>query len=189
MTTTRLFVGGLSPITEEVHLVNYFSKFGRVLDAKVVVDATGRNKGVGFVTIYGGDACGILSECHIVGGRVVTVTLYYPNMRKTTLLTNLDDSIKLDKLWPHFGYYGRVVAINQHPDPFMRLLNTIHCYVTFEDADGFRKVVKQHHFWICGILLKVRPACETNGGQTSGSTAQQPDPLESRMLTQLGYPW
>lgn len=48
---TRYFVGGLAPQTTADSMRIFFSKFGKVVDATVMVDReTGRSKGFGFVT-------------------------------------------------------------------------------------------------------------------------------------------
>ncbi|KAL2554499.1 RNA-binding (RRM/RBD/RNP motif) family protein [Forsythia ovata] len=51
LTTPKLFVSGLSRSTTDENLFNAFASFGRLLEAKVIVDrASGRSKGFGFVT-------------------------------------------------------------------------------------------------------------------------------------------
>ncbi|KAJ7067864.1 hnRNP A1-gamma isoform [Mycena amicta] len=48
---TRYFVGGLSPATTSESMKAFFSAYGKVVDATVMVDReTGRGKGFGFVT-------------------------------------------------------------------------------------------------------------------------------------------
>ncbi|EIW76714.1 hypothetical protein CONPUDRAFT_63467, partial [Coniophora puteana RWD-64-598 SS2] len=48
---TRYFVGGLSPVTTADSMRAFFSAFGKVVDATVMVDReSGRSKGFGFVT-------------------------------------------------------------------------------------------------------------------------------------------
>jgi RNA-binding protein Musashi len=48
---TRYFVGGLSPSTNADSMREFFSTFGKVIDATVMVDReSGRSKGFGFVT-------------------------------------------------------------------------------------------------------------------------------------------
>lgn len=47
----RLFVGGLSWGTNDESLLQIFSEFGEVVDAKVITDRdTGRSRGFAFVT-------------------------------------------------------------------------------------------------------------------------------------------
>lgn len=48
---TRYFVGGLSPTTTSDSMRRFFSTYGKVVDATVMIDReTGRGKGFGFVT-------------------------------------------------------------------------------------------------------------------------------------------
>jgi len=48
---TRYFVGGLSPTTTSDSMRRFFSTYGKVIDATVMIDReTGRGKGFGFVT-------------------------------------------------------------------------------------------------------------------------------------------
>jgi cold-inducible RNA-binding protein len=53
----KLFVGGLSWNTTDDSLLDAFSAFGEVTDAKVITDRdTGRSRGFGFVTFSDADA-------------------------------------------------------------------------------------------------------------------------------------
>ncbi|KAF8130372.1 hypothetical protein EV363DRAFT_1399530 [Boletus edulis] len=48
---TRYFVGGLSPSTTADSMREFFSTFGKIVDATVMVDRdSGRSKGFGFIT-------------------------------------------------------------------------------------------------------------------------------------------
>lgn len=51
MRNTRYFVGGLAPATTPDSMRAFFSEFGKVVDATVMLDReSGRSKGFGFVT-------------------------------------------------------------------------------------------------------------------------------------------
>ncbi|XP_075491249.1 uncharacterized protein LOC142529568 [Primulina tabacum] len=51
MSTSKLFIGGLSYGTDDMSLAEAFSKYGDVAEARVIVDRdTGRSRGFGFVT-------------------------------------------------------------------------------------------------------------------------------------------
>ncbi|MEK7186157.1 MAG: RNA-binding protein [Patescibacteria group bacterium] len=48
--TNKLFIGGLEYSTTDAQLEEHFSKIGKVLSAKVIIDRdTGQGKGFGFV--------------------------------------------------------------------------------------------------------------------------------------------
>lgn len=49
--TTKLFIGGVSYSTDENSLREAFSRYGEVLDARIIMDReTGRSRGFGFIT-------------------------------------------------------------------------------------------------------------------------------------------
>ncbi|KRY02478.1 Glycine-rich RNA-binding protein 3, mitochondrial, partial [Trichinella patagoniensis] len=51
MSSSKLFVGGLSYGTDDQSLREAFSGYGEVLEARVIVDReTGRSRGFGFIT-------------------------------------------------------------------------------------------------------------------------------------------
>ena len=50
MSSSKLFIGGLSYGTDDVSLKEAFSNFGEVIEARVITDRdTGRSRGFGFV--------------------------------------------------------------------------------------------------------------------------------------------
>ena len=54
---TRYFVGGLAPSTSAESMKDFFSTYGKVVDATVMVDReSGRSKGFGFVTFEDGNS-------------------------------------------------------------------------------------------------------------------------------------
>ncbi|GFZ12156.1 glycine-rich RNA-binding protein 3 [Actinidia rufa] len=51
MSSSKVFVGGLSYNTDEMSLTEAFNKYGEVIEARVILDReTGRSRGFGFVT-------------------------------------------------------------------------------------------------------------------------------------------
>jgi len=54
---TKVFVGGISQETDDNHLREYFSRFGKVHTASVMTDKlTGNSRGFGFVIFDSADA-------------------------------------------------------------------------------------------------------------------------------------
>lgn len=69
----KIFVGGLSPDVTDKEFSEYFSKFGPVKDAIVMVDRnTGSSRGFGFVTFEKEDAVdAVMSKEHEIMGKYV----------------------------------------------------------------------------------------------------------------------
>ncbi|KAJ8754748.1 hypothetical protein K2173_012137 [Erythroxylum novogranatense] len=81
---TKLFVGGLSFYTSEYGLKEAFSRYGQVVEAKIVADrVSDRSKGFGFITFASEDeADRALSEMNgkELNGRVIFVDYAKPKM-------------------------------------------------------------------------------------------------------------
>ncbi|VFQ68530.1 unnamed protein product [Cuscuta campestris] len=57
MSSSKLFVGGLSYGTDETSLKEVFHQYGDVVEARIIMDRdTGRSRGFGFVTFTSGDS-------------------------------------------------------------------------------------------------------------------------------------
>lgn len=73
----KIFVGGLDKSVGGDDLVAYFSKFGSVRDAAVVIDRTsGKSRGFGFCLFDKFVPRGILNQRHVINGTEIAVKLY-----------------------------------------------------------------------------------------------------------------
>ncbi|XP_023762100.1 glycine-rich RNA-binding protein 3, mitochondrial [Lactuca sativa] len=83
MSSSKLFVGGLSYATDEMSLREAFSAYGNVQEARVIVDReTGRSRGFGFITFTDTEAASAAIQAldqRELHGRVVKVN--YANDR------------------------------------------------------------------------------------------------------------
>ncbi len=71
-----LYVGNLPWSTKAEDLAEAFSRFGEVLDSRIITDRqTGRSRGFGFVEVRDEDADGMIEGLNgtELGGRVITV--------------------------------------------------------------------------------------------------------------------
>ncbi|KAK9454621.1 hypothetical protein V1511DRAFT_459883, partial [Dipodascopsis uninucleata] len=79
--TSKIFVGGVAPNVTELEFQDAFTKFGRIVDASLMIDKdTGRSRGFGFITFdsdIGVD--NTLAHCPLViGGKMVEVKKAQP---------------------------------------------------------------------------------------------------------------
>ncbi|KAJ0972493.1 hypothetical protein J5N97_020452 [Dioscorea zingiberensis] len=78
MSSSKLFIGGLSYSTDDQSLKEAFNSFGNVVEARVIADRdTGRSRGFGFVNFDNEDsACAALSSMdgQVLDGRNIRVS-------------------------------------------------------------------------------------------------------------------
>lgn len=73
----KLFVGGLSRVTNTEGLKRYFEKFGEIRDCVVMYDPEGRSRCFGFVTFENPSVVDeILSKTHILDKKQVIFFSY-----------------------------------------------------------------------------------------------------------------
>jgi hypothetical protein len=78
----KIFVGGLSRDTTGHDLVEYFSRFGQVRDAAVVIDRTsGKSRGFGFCLFEKFVPRKVLTAQHMIAGAEVAVKMYQDSAR------------------------------------------------------------------------------------------------------------
>lgn len=77
--TEKIFVGGISPDVDEEEFREFFTQFGKVMDATLMTDReTGRLRGFGFITFE--DSKGVeealLQPNLAIKGKTVSVLIY-----------------------------------------------------------------------------------------------------------------
>jgi hypothetical protein len=79
-TDRKIFVGGLSPVTTEDSLLEYFSKYGPVADAKVIREGE-KSKGFAFVQFVDTTPSKVLDTVHFIDQRRCGVGLAFQRQR------------------------------------------------------------------------------------------------------------
>lgn len=76
MSSSKLFIGGLSYQSDEQSLREAFAKYGEVVDARIIVDReTGRSRGFGFVTYTSSEEAS--SAIQALDGQVLKLVILY----------------------------------------------------------------------------------------------------------------
>ncbi|CAF0860216.1 unnamed protein product [Didymodactylos carnosus] len=79
-TAKKLFVGGIRDGITETDLNAYFTKYGNVIDSVVMKDATGKQRGFGFVEFDDYDPVDkiVLEKHHVINGQAINVEKALP---------------------------------------------------------------------------------------------------------------
>lgn len=74
----KIFIGGVSPITSQDTIHNYFSQYGELIDCVLMQDrATGKSRGFGFVTYKDITSTNLLlSQIHCIDGKEVSFSTF-----------------------------------------------------------------------------------------------------------------
>ncbi|CAL1376546.1 unnamed protein product [Linum trigynum] len=148
----KLFVGGLSWDTTEETFTNYFSKFGEITDAVIMLDRlSGRPRGFGFVTFSDPVVADrVLERDHTVDGRSVEVKKTVPRedmdfkgMRvKKIFVGGLPPSLTEDELKEYFSFYGGITEYQimlDHKTGRSRGFG----FVTFDSEDSVERIFSE----------------------------------------------
>jgi RNA recognition motif-containing protein len=148
----KMFVGGLSTMTSEKSLEEYFSKFGDVASCKIMKDHnTKRSRGYGFLIFGAEDAVDKAQAArpHKLDGKVIDTKRCLPKDdagkaspgTKTLriFVGGLKSTTEESTVREYFSKFGEVLKIDIPED------NSTHkrrgfCYVTFSDHDPVDKV-------------------------------------------------
>lgn len=97
----KIFIGGLDKETGGAELVSYFSRFGAVKDAAVVIDRTsGKSRGFGFCLFERFVPRQVLTQKHMIRGCEVAVKMYEGGSdNKTRVKVNSPQKPKSRNMW------------------------------------------------------------------------------------------
>ncbi|KAH7647719.1 RNA recognition motif (RRM)-containing [Cryptosporidium bovis] len=99
MESGRIFVGGLHQQVTSSTLIDYFSKYGTVVDAIIMYDnVSGRSRGFGFVTFKDPETVKTVQKTipHIILGKIVDCKKASPKEKNTSIKEFSNENNKVD---------------------------------------------------------------------------------------------
>eukprot|EP00745_Piridium_sociabile_P022770 TRINITY_DN35503_c0_g1_i1.p1 TRINITY_DN35503_c0_g1~~TRINITY_DN35503_c0_g1_i1.p1 ORF type:complete len:277 (+),score=78.60 TRINITY_DN35503_c0_g1_i1:148-978(+) len=163
----KLFVGGLSPETDDKNLRSHFEKYGEIRDCVVLKEpATKRSRRFGFVTFKEPEG---LDEAqknrpHIIDGKKVETKRAMPRDDPQSqqeamkiFVGGIKDSTTEDQIRETFS--GNITKVEMIKDKATGKLRGF-CFVTFDDNDTVDKHVLTKHFDLNGRRVEVKKATE-----------------------------
>ncbi|CAH8519315.1 unnamed protein product [Dicrocoelium dendriticum] len=165
----KLFVGGLSPKTNEESLRSYYSQWGEITDVVVMKDPrSNKSRGFGFVTFK--EAASVdkaqADRPHKLDGKDVDSKRAMPREEtspevhaavKKIFVGGLKKEVTNDDLAEYFGKFGNVTDAQI---VIAKDTNTSRgfAFVTFDDTDSVDKIILARPHTICGHKADVRKA-------------------------------
>jgi heterogeneous nuclear ribonucleoprotein A1/A3 len=167
MPVPKLFVGGLHLQTSQDTLAAFYSKFGLIHEAKVVVDpVTGKRRGFGFVRFADQDGLerAMGSRPHAIDGKQVQAKRALMSEKPENLISTrkifvggLKSEHTMDVLMAYFVQYGSGVVVTL---PSRGVVEGRHhrgfAFVDFDDYDSVDRIILQRQHIINGVEVDIR---------------------------------
>ncbi|THD26791.1 Heterogeneous nuclear ribonucleoprotein 27C [Fasciola hepatica] len=173
----KLFVGGLSQATNNGSLRLYFSRFGEVDDAVVMMDnKTGRSRGFGYVKFHESESVTLALEAkpHILDGKEVDAKQCNVNMkgRNRRSLKIFVGGIGLDQdvesIKNYFKQFGRVTDVNLMMDSNKQRHRGF-AFVGFEDEAVVKRLIGLHYVTMNNKQVEIKAMEPPNFGRKISS--------------------
>uniref|UniRef100_A0A1I8PCI3 RRM domain-containing protein n=1 Tax=Stomoxys calcitrans TaxID=35570 RepID=A0A1I8PCI3_STOCA len=164
----KMFLGGLTPNTNEDMVRNFFYQFGEIDDIVIMRDsATKRSRGFGFVTFKSASSVDKAQAArpHVVDGRTIDSKRALPRsetaksesngMVRKIFVGGLKDYHDEEALKEYFQQFGKVVSVNILVDKNTGRKRGF-AFVEFDDYDVVDKVVLRKTHTIKYMLVDVK---------------------------------
>ncbi|KAM3184750.1 hypothetical protein ACTXT7_007731 [Hymenolepis weldensis] len=160
----KLFVGGLSQNTNDISLRIYFSRFGEIEDASVMIDnRTGRSRGFGYVKFRDQKSVNrvLAAKSHWLDEKEIDTQQCNVNMkgRNRRNLKIFVGGIGMDQdaasIKSYFEKFGRVTDVNLLIDPVKRKHRGF-AFIGFEDEKTVNRLINMHFLTIGNKKVEIK---------------------------------
>ncbi|CAD5115907.1 DgyrCDS4842 [Dimorphilus gyrociliatus] len=167
----KLFIGGLSWLTEHDSLYKYFVKYGEIVDCVVMYNIrTKKSRGFGFIKFSQEEAADkvLLDAPHIIDDKEVDVKICNPRhlnqgpikkdlvMSRKVFVGGLPltcSSLQLKNVFSQYGKVEEAVVINDSTEKSRGF-----GFITFRDVTDAEKICKLHFFQINDKQVECKKA-------------------------------
>lgn len=194
----KMFIGGLSPVTNEDSLRAFFGQWGEVVDTVVMRDpATKRSRGFGFISYSDSSMVdkAQASRPHVIDGKTVDSKRALPRPEvgkpetsstvKKIFVGGLKDSHDEQALTDHFSQFGNVVSVKVLTDKTTGRKRGF-AFIEFDDYDSVDKAVLYKNHTIKYVLVDVKKSVYKQELAKKLASQQQQQP--GGMMPQAGVP-
>lgn len=174
---SKMFVGGLNWETDEEAFKNYFSKYGEVVELKIMREENGRSRGFGFLTMDSPQAVDeVLKTRHILDGKVIDPKRAIPKdeQGKTgkIFVGGIPADVRPKEFEVFFAKYGTIIDAQLMLDK-----DTGRCrgfgFITYDSPEPVEEVCKTNFIDFNGRQVEVKRAAPRAGVAPKGQQRNQ----------------
>nr|CAH8864192.1 unnamed protein product [Trichobilharzia regenti] len=160
----KLFIGGLSQATNNGSLRLYFSRFGEIDDAIVMMDnKTGRSRGFGYVKYHECDSVTLALQAkpHIIDGKEVDAKQCNINMKgrnKRSLkifVGGIGLEQDIESIKDYFKQFGHVTDVNLMMDTNKQRHRGF-AFISFDDENVVKRLINLHYVNINNKQVEIK---------------------------------
>lgn len=173
----KLFVGGLSQTTNNASLRVYFSQFGEIEDAVVMMDnKTGRSRGFGYVKYRdpGSVKTALDAKPHKLNGKEIDAKQCNINMKGRNhrslkvFVGGISVEQDVSSITAFFEQFGRVTDVNLMMDSNKQRHRGF-AFVGFDDESVVNRLINMHYITMNNKQVEIKAMEPPNFGRKSGS--------------------
>lgn len=159
----KMFIGGLNWETTEDGLKNYFSKYGNVVELKIMKDgATGRSRGFGFLTFENPSSVDeVVKTQHILDGKVIDPKRSIPREEQDKtgkiFVGGIGTDVKPKEFEDFFAQYGTIIDAQLMLDKDTGRSRGFG-FVTYDSGDAVDRVCQNKYIEFKGKQIEIKRA-------------------------------
>lgn len=159
----KMFIGGLNWETTEDGLREYFSKYGRVVDLRIMKDNnTGRSRGFGFLTFESPSSVDeVVKTQHILDGKVIDPKRSIPREEKDKtgkiFVGGIGADVRPKEFEEFFAKYGTIIDAQLMLDKDTGRSRGFG-FVTYDSPDAVDRVCQNKYIEFKGKQIEIKRA-------------------------------
>ncbi|CAH6720282.1 nuclear polyadenylated RNA-binding protein 4 [[Candida] jaroonii] len=186
----KMFIGGLNWDTTEQNLIDYFGKYGEIIDHTIMRDsASGRSRGFGFLTFADPRAVDeVLKQDHILDGKLIdpkrAIARDEQDKVGKIFVGGIDPLVNERDFNEFFSQFGHIVDCQLMIDKDTGRSRGFG-FITYDSPEAVDKVCVNKYLSMNGKPMEVKRAEPRNQHQQTQQLLQQQQQQQQQMMAYM----
>lgn len=187
----KMFIGGLNWDTDEDKLLQYFSKFGKVIEHSIMRDsATGRSRGFGFLTFEDASSVDtVIKSDHVLDGKLIdpkrAIAREEQDKVGKIFVGGIDPMVTEKDFDEFFSQFGRIIDCQLMIDKDTGRSRG-YGFITYDSPEAVDKVTVNKYLTLKGKAMEVKRAEPRGQHQQNQLQAQRQQSMQYNPYGQYG---